>query len=412
MFTRKKFLDAPGVSYLWKRIRETFAFKNHTHTKNQISDFPTNVSAFTNDAGYLTKSNNLGNSGSFIDVTTNNYTVRPRPRHVTTLELDNGAGTYNITINSADIKNSDCFLRIFPTSSGAYEVNLSYSGIGNIFGCDKVVIKQIEDALLHVVPIDTNSLFVEDMRFIDASAFALSSHDHGSITNAGKISSLNTHQISANDSLAFVRSYNDNIERSSLQFDGSSTDMALSKKGTFETFLSSDSNCVVIRVVASSIAEYANLFGSSILDRLTYYEYNGVVCDRSKYGTFITTQLDETVTIKLSGNFHVLPQGLLDFISTGQIRLTSIYLPPCIMGMYHSDLNILNRLTYDVNMFIASCDFGFVNDESRIQTNRLRIYCGTSSLANTLSNIGVGATTYNTGGGMEIVTDVLNNFDF
>lgn len=27
----------------------------HTHTKSQITDFPTNVSAFTNDAGYLTQ---------------------------------------------------------------------------------------------------------------------------------------------------------------------------------------------------------------------------------------------------------------------------------------------------------------------------------------------------------------------
>lgn len=31
----------------------------HTHTKSQITDFPTNVSAFTNDAGYLTQHQSL-----------------------------------------------------------------------------------------------------------------------------------------------------------------------------------------------------------------------------------------------------------------------------------------------------------------------------------------------------------------
>lgn len=31
--------------------------EGHTHTKSEISDFPTNVSSFTNDAGYITQSN-------------------------------------------------------------------------------------------------------------------------------------------------------------------------------------------------------------------------------------------------------------------------------------------------------------------------------------------------------------------
>ena len=31
--------------------------EGHTHTKSDISDFPTNVSSFTNDAGYITQSN-------------------------------------------------------------------------------------------------------------------------------------------------------------------------------------------------------------------------------------------------------------------------------------------------------------------------------------------------------------------
>ena len=30
--------------------------EGHTHTKSEISDFPTNVSSFTNDAGYITQS--------------------------------------------------------------------------------------------------------------------------------------------------------------------------------------------------------------------------------------------------------------------------------------------------------------------------------------------------------------------
>lgn len=33
------------------------SLEGHTHTKSEISDFPTNVSSFTNDAGYITQSN-------------------------------------------------------------------------------------------------------------------------------------------------------------------------------------------------------------------------------------------------------------------------------------------------------------------------------------------------------------------
>ena len=39
----------------------TKADTNHTHTKSEITDFPTNVSAFTNDAGYLTQHQSLDN---------------------------------------------------------------------------------------------------------------------------------------------------------------------------------------------------------------------------------------------------------------------------------------------------------------------------------------------------------------
>ena len=30
------------------------SLEGHTHTKSDISDFPTNVSSFTNDSGYIT----------------------------------------------------------------------------------------------------------------------------------------------------------------------------------------------------------------------------------------------------------------------------------------------------------------------------------------------------------------------
>lgn len=53
----KKFLGSTGLAKLIEKLFEVFAKVGHTHSKSEISDFPTipsNTSQLTNDSGYIT----------------------------------------------------------------------------------------------------------------------------------------------------------------------------------------------------------------------------------------------------------------------------------------------------------------------------------------------------------------------
>lgn len=64
-------------------------------------------------------------------------------------------------------------------------------------------------------------------------------HTHGSITNDGKITDTGV-ALASGDSLAFVDSSDSSkIKKTSVTFDGSTTTQALTKKGSFESFLQS-----------------------------------------------------------------------------------------------------------------------------------------------------------------------------
>ena len=68
---------------------------------------------------------------------------------------------------------------------------------------------------------------------------ASSSHTHGNITNAGALQTTDI-SIASGDKLVVTDSSNSNkIARTSLSFDGSTTSQALTKKGTWGTFLTS-----------------------------------------------------------------------------------------------------------------------------------------------------------------------------
>lgn len=80
---------------------------------------------------------------------------------------------------------------------------------------------------------------------------ASSSHTHGNITNAGALQTTDI-SIASGDKLVVTDSSNSNkIARTSLSFDGSTTSQALSKKGTFETFLTSHQSLSAYAKLAS-----------------------------------------------------------------------------------------------------------------------------------------------------------------
>lgn len=65
----KKYLDENGLLYFWQKLKAVFALATHTHTKSQITDFPTiptKTSDLTNDSNFVADS-------SYVH-TDNNYT--------------------------------------------------------------------------------------------------------------------------------------------------------------------------------------------------------------------------------------------------------------------------------------------------------------------------------------------------
>lgn len=66
----KEYLDKSGMTYWWSKLKLTFASISHTHTKSQITDFPSipaNTSDLTNDSNFVSDANYVH--------TDNNYTT-------------------------------------------------------------------------------------------------------------------------------------------------------------------------------------------------------------------------------------------------------------------------------------------------------------------------------------------------
>lgn len=72
----KKFLGSTGLARFLEHLYDVFSQVGHTHTKSQITDFPTiptKVSQLTNDSGFISVDTNttytLSKSGSTITLT-------------------------------------------------------------------------------------------------------------------------------------------------------------------------------------------------------------------------------------------------------------------------------------------------------------------------------------------------------
>lgn len=73
---------------------------------------------------------------------------------------------------------------------------------------------------------------------------AASSHDHGNITSDGRISSINDTPITSNSKIV-ITDNSGKIARSTIQFDGTTDNKALTKAGTWETFLQANQNITI-----------------------------------------------------------------------------------------------------------------------------------------------------------------------
>lgn len=55
----KKVLDENGLLYVWQKIKNTFALASHSHTKSEITDFPTTMTPSSHTHGNITNAGAL-----------------------------------------------------------------------------------------------------------------------------------------------------------------------------------------------------------------------------------------------------------------------------------------------------------------------------------------------------------------
>lgn len=88
-----KYLGSTGLAKLLERLFETFSEVGHTHTKSQISDFPTvptNTSQLTNDSGFITANDLSGNVT--VDSELSDISLNPVQNKVIKSEFDTVKG--------------------------------------------------------------------------------------------------------------------------------------------------------------------------------------------------------------------------------------------------------------------------------------------------------------------------------
>lgn len=97
-----KYLDYDGVKYLWGKIKTTFALISHTHTKSQITDFPTIPSA--NSTATNIKMDGTQSAGSLATFAKADH-VHPSDtsRVPTTRKVNDKALSADITLDGEDI---------------------------------------------------------------------------------------------------------------------------------------------------------------------------------------------------------------------------------------------------------------------------------------------------------------------
>ena len=222
-------------------------------TKSKISDFPTNVSAFTNDSGYLTSFTEtdptvpswakasskpsytasevgLGNVTNAAQITKATFTKAYQVMYSTAASTP--------AVLDANTTATKKFLRMTGTGSAgaapAWDtVTKSDVGLGNVENT-KLSTWAGSTAITTLGTISTGTVPWARLSNVPSS-FTPASHTHGNLTNDGKISTTAT--IASGDKIVIVDSDStaaSKITGSSITF-GTSTTTFLSNKGTWVT---------------------------------------------------------------------------------------------------------------------------------------------------------------------------------
>ena len=208
------FLDNSGLAYLWGKIKALI---------------PTRLSSFTDDLGtnpehthsqYLTSTDISGKADKVNDATNNNFAAL------------NASGN----LKDSGKKASD-----FAAASHTH----NYAGSSTAGGAANQVKSNLVIKLNGGSNEGTNQFTYNgstaktvniNRSGLDAAA---SSHTHGNLQNNGTLQTLDVDIVDGDQLVVTDINNSKKVARASVTFDGTTTDKALTKKGTFETFLTS-----------------------------------------------------------------------------------------------------------------------------------------------------------------------------
>lgn len=274
-----KYLDGDGLEKVWDLIKKKFALKEHTHgnitsggtitaTAVTVADGDSILIADSSDSGKIAKG-----SITFDGSTTNKY-LSPKGSWETIPSIPTvNDGTLTVTFNG--------------TSLGAFTANQS----GNT---------------------------------TVAISAATTGHGHGNITSGGTMSATGVNITSGDALIIMDKSANSGITRTSIEFDGSTTDQFLSKKGTWSDTVAKATSATTAEN-ATSAATAAN---ADTLDNkhASDFALSGHTHQTLTIGS--KTYNGGTAVSVTAGDLSAYTKAEIDSMLSGNLKYTSVTTRP------------------------------------------------------------------------------------
>ena len=350
----KKYLDYDGLLYFWQKIKTTFAQASHTHTKSEITDFPSTMTPSSHTHGNIQNGGTLqttdvavanGDKLVITDSSDSNKVARSSvsfdgSTETQALTKKGTWATFNNYVHPTTTAHTASAVKVGNDSSGhvvlgdALKTSDLTNDSGFITSANVPVASSTTPNMDGTASVGTETAFARgDHTHPTDTSRASASHVHGNITNDGKITASGV-AVANGDTLVIVDSSDSSkVKKTSIAFDGSSDRYGLTKKGTWEH----------MPVVMSSSGEDANL--KHII--LGYYNADGTSSSEGQATSIelLSVQAINNVNQSLVSAVQTALDGKVDKV-TGKGLSTNDYTD--------AEKTKLGKLVFDGNDLIDS----------------------------------------------------------
>lgn len=303
-----KYLDENGLLYFWQKIKNMFVAKdgNKVLSTNDYTTAEKDKLSGIDAGAQVNVIESVKVNGTALTVTGKAVDVTVPTASTTTPKMDGtaavGTGTTWAKADHVHPTDTSRAPLASPTFTGTPKAPTAASGTNTTQIATTAFVKTaVDDAIAGaaLTPSDTapamdgtasagtsNEYARGDHVHPTDTSRAAASHTHGNITNAGAITATGV-ALANNDALVIVdASDSSNIKKTSIVFDGSTTSQALTKKGTWGTFLTSH----------QSLANYAPLASPALTGTPTAPTANaGTNTTQIATTAFVKTAVDNAV---------------------------------------------------------------------------------------------------------------------